>query len=80
MSKIFRKLITTLLAASLMLAPVSVNAQDEASLGLSLEGIEEAAIGASIEENENTDEASEEISKEIVEGTTWFLLAACGEM
>ncbi|MCR5155763.1 MAG: trypsin-like peptidase domain-containing protein [Butyrivibrio sp.] len=64
MSKIFRKLITTLLAASLMLAPVSVNAQDEASLGLSLEGIEEAAIGASIEENENTDEATEEISLE----------------
>ena len=56
MSKIFSKLITTLLAASLMLAPVSVFAADEAALDASAPSIEVAAEEASIEGDEILEE------------------------
>ena len=69
MSKIASKLIATLLAASFMLAPVSVYAQEEASVGLALEEISETDSDASLEENEITDEESEETDEDIIDDT-----------
>lgn len=59
MSKIFNKLIVTLLAASVMLAPVSASAADNASMGLSLGDIEQSAEAVSLESDEVTTESSE---------------------